>query len=432
MAAVVWMLWSLALYSQSVDSSICNVTCFTDYKILVNCSCAGVPARQLRLRVNCSDGELTAADGCHVTPPRSWCVTYPAALYDIAAVGTECTTAVGTQEGPDSEFSSWALYDAVKPPPPYNVRVTGSSDDSYNITWEHDDAEYGCLQYSLRIRGPSLNPARSFPVDATFLTVRRESLPPQAEFRADVRGKLCPDNPAQGPWSEWSSSVNWTPASIKSADIPVRGSRLPALLVVLVTVAALLLACSRNPLLLKRIRMSTYVSRPHDFFKPLYLNYGGDFKEWVKPTFSEHDLLRNTSPTDPTATVDKPISQGDHDDTPRLLRCPILSMGKGHVSIHTVTVQEDDDNGPDFEPPAEEDALSDDGEAEKSCLSDDGYPRLDLDTADSGFGECASPTQSSSGQPADFLDDGLISRSNYVKQWIMGNDAQDALTSTLE
>lgn len=49
--------------------------------------------------------------------------------------------------------------------------------------------------------------------------------------------------------------------------------------------------------------------------------------------------------------------------------------------------------------------------------SDDGYPRVDLDTIDSGFGECGSPGASDS-NPAEQLDSfHEHNHSNYVRQW---------------
>lgn len=55
--------------------------------------------------------------------------------------------------------------------------------------------------------------------------------------------------------------------------------------------------------------------------------------------------------------------------------------------------------------------------------SEDGYPRVDLDTMDSGFGECTSPGASDS-NIAEQIDSDVFrehksSNSNYVKQWMI-------------
>lgn len=75
-------------------------------------------------------------------------------------------------------------------------------------------------------------------------------------------------------------------------------------------------------------------------------------------------------------------------------------------------------------------------EAERASLdsfvfnerSDDGYPHVDLDTVDSGFGECASPgaSDSNDSEPTDSLHEYKSSQhSNYVKQWVACNTVED-------
>lgn len=55
--------------------------------------------------------------------------------------------------------------------------------------------------------------------------------------------------------------------------------------------------------------------------------------------------------------------------------------------------------------------------------SEDGYPHVDLDTIDSGFGECSSPGASDSNiaeqMHSDLYHEHKNSNSNYVKQWMI-------------
>lgn len=85
----------------------------------------------------------------------------------------------------------------------------------------------------------------------------------------------------------------------------------------------------------------------------------------------------------------------------------------------------------DFQEPHEDLA-----EAERASLdsfvfnerSDDGYPHVDLDTIDSGFGECGSPgsTESNGSESSDSLQPFKSSHhSNYVKQWVACSTAED-------
>ncbi|XP_049587590.1 interleukin 21 receptor, tandem duplicate 1 isoform X1 [Syngnathus scovelli] len=484
MAAVLsLMLWSLPMLLEGVNSPTCGVTCSTDYNVLLNCSCASVPTQPLRLDVNCSgdimcrhssarfcsDGELHVADSCWLMPPESWCVMYPPELYHIAAIGTECTATVSLPGDPYCELSDWALYDVVKPPPPFNVRVT-CLDGFDNITWDLANDNNDCLMYELRIRtqrGLMQDPARFFSVDKRFFLVGHKELPPRAKCSVVVRTKLCPSNPSQGPWSEWSSTTKWTNAPTnaptKSASVAVKGFWLYVFLAVLVLLGGLLLVYSQIPFLLKRFPLSSYVCRPHDFFQPLYLDYGGNFKGWVRPLFSEHDILGNTPHEEMAPTTKKQLyfhkaaTKGDDETRPAgcLLLVPAPLAQLTHVSIHSVIVCEEDDqqasdpNHRELLDSDPEEAVvdgQDQGrlfndwpeEAERASLasnrqSDDGYPRMDMDTVDSGFGECTSPSHSGSGEPArNFLPERRNSRSNYVKQWMMCNDAREDSRNALQ
>ncbi|XP_054637468.1 interleukin 21 receptor, tandem duplicate 1 isoform X2 [Dunckerocampus dactyliophorus] len=499
MAAVFLTLWGLTLLIQAAASS-CGVTCYTDYDVLLNCSCASVPSQPLRLQVNCSspadspfrccsDGELHAMDNCQVTPRRPWCVMYPDALYDVAAIGTECTACVSHQGGPadvitPSESSSWALSDVVKPLPPSDVRVT-SAGGSYNITWDNNNKRHR-LTYRLRIRahqGLSQHPELSFSVDEKFLLLDCKKLPHR--FSVELQAKMSPGSPCQGPWSEWSSTAEWTSTPADSPDIAEKRSWLYILLAVVLVVAALLLGFSQKPLLLKKLHLSTYVSKPHDFFKPLYLNYGGNFKEWVKPVFSEYDFSSNNAHVD-IMTKKRLHCDNSHQssDEAEPAGCllhhipvpdcsPLLKsqdggsaqgtgLSAGHVSIHTVTLSGEEDFDKeaswsslrsDRESPSYRELVSCDSDepdmfqmerhsgilqedsqtfnTSNTCLreperaslasneqSEDGYPCVDLDTVDSGYGECGSPSDSNSGEHRDFLHAHQPSRSNYVKQWM--------------
>uniref|UniRef100_UPI0037E84271 interleukin 21 receptor, tandem duplicate 1 n=1 Tax=Semicossyphus pulcher TaxID=241346 RepID=UPI0037E84271 len=59
--------------------------------------------------------------------------------------------------------------------------------------------------------------------------------------------------------------------------------------------------------------------------------------------------------------------------------------------------------------------------------SEDGYPHVDLDTIDSGFGECSSPGASDShmAEQIDLFHEHKNSNSNYVKQWMICSTIQE-------
>lgn len=66
--------------------------------------------------------------------------------------------------------------------------------------------------------------------------------------------------------------------------------------------------------------------------------------------------------------------------------------------------------------------------------SDDGYPHVDLDTIDSGFGECSSPGASDSNiaeqRDSDLFHEHKNSNSNYVKQWMICSTIQEDSSNT--
>ncbi|XP_038566615.1 interleukin 21 receptor, tandem duplicate 1 isoform X1 [Micropterus salmoides] len=520
------LLWDLHLFIYGV-TSLCKVTCSTDYSVSLNCSCAGsVPTHPVILEVKCwySDGQLNVTGSCEVTPLQSWCIMYPEMLEDVASIGTMCTA---SQQGDHvlmnaSESSSWALSDVVKPPPPFDVQVT-NTDGFYNITWNYDPPE-DCLTYTVRIRESkdlSKEPAYSLLVEQKHILLDPKKLQPRVNYTVDVQGKYCPGFLYAGPWSEWSSTGEWRTTGT-SAEID--GSKgfwwcVPILPVVLLVLALLLLGYLQKTYWQKKFQLITYIPRANDFFKPLYHNYGGNFKEWVKPVFSEYDYLKINSHVQmmsekqhdvlqwdnekQSCSKDNQMKQGgnflhmlqSHSNSLLLFQDGGSLQGTGHstghISIHTVTLSgeeelEDEvvsqssvntlrsyqdgesfgsfekDNrehaGYDLEEPQmsrmdrqsgrlshHENQISNGlsverinfqprvqlNEPERVSLdsfasneqSEDGYPHVDLDTMDSGFGECSSPGASDS-NIAEQIDSNLFhehksSNSNYVKQWMI-------------
>lgn len=64
--------------------------------------------------------------------------------------------------------------------------------------------------------------------------------------------------------------------------------------------------------------------------------------------------------------------------------------------------------------------------------SDDGYPHVDLDTIDSGFGEYNSPGASHGAQQTFSLHEQINFNSNYVKQWMVWKTVQEGRTALRE
>ncbi|KAG7282964.1 hypothetical protein CRUP_028481 [Coryphaenoides rupestris] len=123
------------------------------------------------------------------------------------------------------------------------------------------------------------------------------------------------------------------------------------------------------------------------FFQPLHQKYGGNFKDWVHPVFSEAEVLMAAGGGIGGGAA------GTSERFPRLT--PRRVWLEGRMCGWT-------------EP------------------WDDDYPRVDLDTVDSGFGEsdCSSPVcadlpseEEPQGSAPLFGQEGGV-KSNYVRQWM--------------
>ncbi|XP_044064517.1 interleukin 21 receptor, tandem duplicate 1 isoform X2 [Siniperca chuatsi] len=526
------LLWDLTLFVHGV-TSLCNVTCSTDYRVSLNCSCSGaVPKYSAVIEVKCSDsdGELHVNGSCEVKPPQSWCIMYPEMLDDIAAIGTMCTARV-SQQGDQvimnpTESPNWALSDVVKPQPPFDVQVT-NTDGFYNITWNNDN-QIDCLTYRVRVRESkylSKDPAHSLVVQEKHILLDHKKLQPHVNYIVDVKAKFCPGLLYEGPWSEWSSTADWRTTGTSAEIEGINGFWWCVSVPIILVLGLLLLGYSQKLYWQKKLQLITYIPTPNEYFKPLYHNYGGNFKEWVKPVFNEYDYLRINSHVQMISEKQHDVLQWDnekqsyskdnkmkqggnflhmlqpHSNSLLFFQDGGSSQGTGHstghISIHTVTLSGEEefeeevvsqssvntlrsyqdgehfgsfekDNtehaGYDLEEPQmsrldrqngrlphHENQISNDlsveninfqprvqlNEPERVSLdsfasneqSEDGYPHVDLDTMDSGFGECSSPGASDSNIAeqinSDLFHEHKSSNSNYVKQWMICSTIQE-------
>lgn len=533
------LLWDLTLFVYGV-TPLCNVTCSTDYKASLNCSCScSVPTHSVFLHAKCSGEDIEVNGTCELEPPQSWCVMYPEMFHDVTSVGTTCTTAV-SQHGDQvimsyNESSSWELCDVVKPLPPFDVQVT-NTEGFYNIVWAHDIKE-DCLIYTVRVRESkhlSKDPVHSLLVEEKHILLDSMRLQPHVKYTVDVKAKFCPEILYEGPWSEWSSTAELGTTG-GSTDIEGINKQWWFVPLSIILIGFLMLGISKKTYLQKKLQRFYIIPKPEEFFKPLHQNHGGNFKEWVKPLFSEYDYLRINSQVQMNSEKqpdvlqwnnekqsyreDSEMKQGGHflhmlqphRNSLLLSQDGGSSQGTGHstghISIHTVTLSGEEefeeevasrssvntlrsyqdgerfgsfgeDNrehaGYDLEEPEmarldresgvlphHENHISNDllvenmnfqphvllNEPERVSLdsfasneqSEDGYPHVDLDTIDSGFGECSSPgaSDSNTAEQIGSFHEHKSSNSNYVKQWmicstIQGNssDSVNALHET--
>ncbi|XP_029360560.1 interleukin 21 receptor, tandem duplicate 1 [Echeneis naucrates] len=365
------LLWGLTLLTHGV-TSMCNITCSTDYKALLNCSCSGsVLTHPVLLQVTCSGEEEVVEGSCEIKPPQSWCIIHQEDLDDVASIGTTCSAKAIQQDNKliISQPSSWQLSEVVKPQPPFNVQVTHA--DTFNkITWGNLNPR-DCLMYNIRIQDSknlSKDPFLSFSVEKNYTEINHENLDPRVKYIVDIRAKMCPTNLYTGPWSEWSST-NTIEGNV-GAD---QDYLWPLGFIIFPVLGIAFWFCFQKSHWRQKLQLITYIPKPDEFFKPLYHNYGGNFKEWVKPVFSEYDYLMINSQIQPTTKKPHDILQWNNEEQcySEILetkkvgqflqalqqpqnKLPLhfqdggssqgTSHSVGHISIHTVTL-----SGEEFE-----------------------------------------------------------------------------------
>uniref|UniRef100_A0A8C3G829 Fibronectin type-III domain-containing protein n=1 Tax=Cyclopterus lumpus TaxID=8103 RepID=A0A8C3G829_CYCLU len=486
------LLWNLHVDFALAVRSSCNVSCSTDYRVSLNCSCSS-PTYSGLLSVTCSGEDLVVTGSCEVKAPQSWCVMYPEKLDEVASIGTTCNATAGQQGGrvDDAAPPDWALSDVVKPSPPVGVRVTNANGFS-NVTWNHGNRE-DCLRYRVRVRDDrdlSKHPPLSLSVTEKNILLDHETLSPRVGYTVDVQAQMCPGNLYIGPWSEWSSAAHWRTRGAHE------GRRASDLLAPEAVTSSTSVSWWQQ-----KLQRMFYIPKAEEFFKPLHLSHGCSFKEWGKPVFSEYDYLRISPRAQMMSEEQHAVLQWSNEKqrygedseikpggpflhAPSFFQDGGSSQGTGHstghVSIHTVTLSGEEEfeerslnslrsfqdgerfgsseedhgeqAGSDLEAPRRQSGILprhvnqmlDDSmeninfeprgppnEPERLSLnsneqSEDCYPRVDLDTIDSGFGECGSPGASDSNAAehmhSDLFPEHRSLNSNYVKQWMTCQD----------
>ncbi|XP_028327082.1 interleukin-21 receptor-like [Gouania willdenowi] len=436
-------------------ASFCSHSCSTDYMETVNCSCTASPLPvqasplPVHVQVVCSGEDLNVSSSCEILLPLTWCSMLLDDLDSVASVGTQCTSTMTQHDSDMAESKNWSLADVVKPAAPFDVTVTNIQ-SFYNISWNDTNPEKHCLTYRVRLRErphPKKDSAQSFTTEQRSLLLAKRALCPRVDYVVDVQARMCPDYLYQGPWSEWSAAAAWrveeeedgAPVECHEADWTWWHICLP----VVVVLVLLLMGFRFTPCWQRKLEVIAYIPQPGDFFKPLYHSYGGNFKEWVKPVFSEYDYLHVASSSPCSLGLKQNLSgYGDGEDEGELHHHPLPQPSDDggtspSISLHTVVLSgdhlqqevlvgsiQDHQEGPQrssrssVQRPQEPERVSLDSFV-STDPSEDSYPHMDLDTVDSGFGESSDPHQE---DPED-QKNRENQKSNYVRQWVIGSIA---------
>ncbi|KAK3512071.1 hypothetical protein QTP70_030372 [Hemibagrus guttatus] len=371
----------------------CNVSCTTDYISGLNCSCSGSEETlSCEIQANCSD-EMGSTDWrCVIRPPQQWCSMQPENFFFYTNPDTTCilkAKQVNLQSSREEYTSSAVLLDQmIKPKEPFNLTLTDNTKE-FNLSWEMAYKEqenvdlFSFLMYRVRLR-PKDNMEEekmiSYSVreDRRYQEIQCEQLSPGTVYVVDVQASVNPQMKnlnGETLWSEWSEGVECTCPSLEP-------EQLNRLLFYLMVPLGLFLGffgfswiCNRG--LLKKSCLFQYAPDPHNFFKPLYHTYQGDFKKWVGPvfTFSSFDVLEKSAPLQvlsekqqAAVPQQRPLLRDQGSGGSSLVDLSLLSLinpdlskryflggsglglahSGGHISMDTVTVSGQEGSMSDF------------------------------------------------------------------------------------
>ncbi|XP_043945262.1 interleukin-21 receptor [Protopterus annectens] len=189
------------------------------------------------------------------------------------------------------ECNTFILKDNIKPQPPFNLEVNFSA--GYNISWKmiytsdvnyflHEELQYE-VRYKRKDESWTNGKKKSISADFRNIILQQSELSFGTEYILKVRAKPREGTTYHGFWSEWSPAVSWW--TNQEADEGASQNRAWLLFLVLPLLAILVLGTISFHLP-KRLwkKLWDYTPDPSHFFKPLYVVYNGDFKNWVGNT----------------------------------------------------------------------------------------------------------------------------------------------------
>ncbi|XP_041061823.1 interleukin-21 receptor-like isoform X1 [Carcharodon carcharias] len=213
-------------------------------------------------------------------------------LYEEIGITSEnYTISIKVKNEGKAEYSEECPYfntaQNVKPRAPFNLDVSYFAPcEAYNFTWQIAYGNYDYLEdfeYELRYKRIEdswehqivkhiRNNQRTFPLVASELTSDTEHL-------AQIRSCPAEGSDYTGTWSDWSPTVNWRTAACKTdleqiPWLPFLCGLIPTLILVVAVVIF------NVP---QRLRKKLWVMTPNPapFFKPLFVDHGGNFTSWV-------------------------------------------------------------------------------------------------------------------------------------------------------
>ncbi|XP_078274592.1 interleukin-21 receptor-like [Rhinoraja longicauda] len=180
----------------------------------------------------------------------------------------------------------------IKPIAPFSLNVSHTPPcETYNFTWQmaYETNYIQKFEYELRYQRTQdnweLQKVKYKRNNQRFLQLVSSELVGGKEHVAQVRSRPALDTDYQGTWSEWSRPVKWRTELCETDLDPdaqiLIGCGVMAVTFVFVTVMII----NKRERLWRKLWVIT--PDPEPFFKPLFMEHGGNFTKWVNARYPD-------------------------------------------------------------------------------------------------------------------------------------------------
>ncbi|XP_059835674.1 interleukin-21 receptor-like [Hypanus sabinus] len=291
----------LLLCGQAQCTTICDsLVCVTDYKDYITCTWRVDASRKPDVSYKLSaktDGyslscNLNATECSNEGKAFAVCRCQ---LYEDFGITSVNYTMTITSKRRGVEISSAKCPDFdtsvnIKPIAPFNFTVSHIAPcETYNFTWKiaYNEQDYiNQFEYQLRYRRlqDSWELQEDKTSDQTFLQLVALELAEDTEHVAQVRSQPAVDPMYKGNWSDWSPLLKFRTDVCKTNSKQL--SLIPIVCGVLMVLFIFVVVMISKP---NRLWKKLWIISPDPapFFKPLFVEHGGNFTKWVNARYPD-------------------------------------------------------------------------------------------------------------------------------------------------
>ncbi|XP_038676724.1 interleukin-21 receptor-like isoform X2 [Scyliorhinus canicula] len=288
----------LFLCRQAQCTTGCDgLTCVTDYLEHITCNWrVTVPhepgvsyhltAVSQEDEISCNLAVMSCSDG------DKGLTEYKCKLHqDIGITEENYTISIKAKIKGDEKFietcPSFDTTQNIKPLAPFNLTVSYVAlCETYNFTWQigYDKDDYlDGFDYELRYKRKEdsweSQKVKWIRNDQTVFPLVASELVSGTEYAAQIRSCPAEGSGYAGTWSYWSPPVKWRTALRKTELGQI--SWLPFLYCLIPTLIGVVVLMTLNIPQRLRKKICVMTPNPAPFFKPLFMDHGGNFTSWV-------------------------------------------------------------------------------------------------------------------------------------------------------